>query len=81
VPEFLPAVPRDPVDAKTLRYQPNADGTFLLYSIGKDGVDDGGDATPIPPASLLEWQSAPDWVWPEPATQLEIQNYYDHPPK
>lgn len=81
VPEFLPALPRDPADGKPLRYRPNPDGTFLLYSIGTNGVDDGGDATPIPPETSWQWQTAHDWVWPQPATPLEIQNYYAHPPK
>ncbi len=81
VPEFLPGLPRDPVDGQPLRYRLNADGTFLLYSIGANNVDDGGDATPIPPATYWQWQNARDWVWPQPATALEVQNYYDHPPK
>jgi hypothetical protein len=45
VPEFLSTVPRDPVDGKLLRYRLNPDGTFLLYSVGEDGKDDGGDAS------------------------------------
>jgi hypothetical protein len=85
VPEFASKVPRDPVDGQPLRYRLNADGTFLLYSIGENGKDDGGDPS-------LEkgfesyypgWQSpyALDWVWPQPATAEEIQNYYEHPPQ
>jgi hypothetical protein len=81
VPEFLPAIPRDPVDGKSLRYRLNADGTFLLYSIGLDGIDNGGDATPAPPATSLWWAFARDWVWPQPATPAEVQNYYNHPLK
>ncbi|HUA67704.1 MAG TPA: hypothetical protein VMA13_04075, partial [Candidatus Saccharimonadales bacterium] len=74
VPEFLPAVPLDPVDGQPLRYRPNADGTFLLYSIGDDGVDDGG----VPGKSQnFYWLgvAGPDWVWPQPATESEIQAY------
>jgi hypothetical protein len=80
VPEFLLAVPLDPNDGQALRYRANADGTFLLYSVGADGNDDGGDPT-IPAASEpnLSWQNekARDWVWPQPATALEIQMYYE----
>ena len=81
-PEFVSAVPLDPVDGKPLRYRPNPDGTFLLYSIGGNGVDDGGN-----PAlekgvdgSTFQWQNphALDWVWPQPATTEEIQSFYDH---
>lgn len=82
VPEFLPAVPKDMMDGLPLRYRLNPDGTFLLYSVGPDGVDDGGDATPVvSPAFSVPWQAARDWVWPQPATSAEVQHYYDHPPK
>ena len=84
-PEFLPSVPIDPCDGKSLKYHPNADGTFLLYSVGDDGVDDGGDATPSKPSSSgtpnWSWQRARDWVWPQPATPAEVQYFYEHPPK
>jgi hypothetical protein len=79
-PEFLPSVPIDCMDGQPLRYRPNADGTFLLYSVGENGVDDGGN-----PAlekgvigSNYYWQNshALDWVWPKPATEAEIQAYY-----
>ena len=82
VPEFVAKVPRDPIDGQPLRYRPNPDGTFLLYSIGDDGKDDGGDpASSDPNKTSLWWQSGRDWVWPQPATREEIQNYYDNPPK
>lgn len=80
-PEFLPSVPFDPVDGNPLRYRPNSDGTFLLYSIGDDGVDDGGDPTAPAGATSTSfyWQNnhVRDWVWPQPATPEEIQKYYD----
>ena len=81
VPDFLASVPVDPYDGKPLRYHPNADGTFLLYCVGEDGVDDGGDPT-LPPGirstATPYWQDvhARDWVWPQPATAAEIQTYY-----
>ena len=43
VPEFLSVIPTDPVDGKPLNYRLKADGTFLLYSVGENGKDDGGD--------------------------------------
>jgi hypothetical protein len=79
VPEFSPAAPIDPYDGKPLRYHPNADGTYLLYSIGEDGKDDGGDPTNTASgSSSLYWQGnrVRDWVWPQPATEEEIQAYY-----
>lgn len=83
-PEFFPSVPIDPYDGKSLRYHPNPDGTYLLYSVGEDGRDDGGDPTNTASGnSSLYWQNnhARDWVWPQPATHEEIQNYYDNQSK
>jgi hypothetical protein len=81
VPEFLPAVPLDPVDGQPLRYRPSADGTFLLYSVGENGKDDGGDPSLEKgvTGSSFYWQNAHalDWVWPQPATAEEIQKYYE----
>jgi hypothetical protein len=82
VPEFLPSVPRDPVDGKPLRYKPNANGTFLLYSVGEDSEDNGGDPNPAKAGSKsLYWQHCRDWVWPQPATPQEIEDFYQHESK
>jgi len=85
VPEFVPSVPRDPVDGQPLRYRLNTDGTFTLYSIGENGKDDGGNPSleKGSESSYPGWQNphALDWVWPRPATPEEVQNYYEHPPK
>jgi hypothetical protein len=85
VPEFSPTVPLDPVDGQSLRYRPNADGTYLLYSVGENGKDDGGDPSLEKgvTSSSYYWQNshALDWVWPQPATEAEIKFYYEHPPK
>src|SRR5438876_1076887 len=43
VPEFLAEVPRDRMDGKPLRYRVNAQAGFMLYSVGSDGIDNGGD--------------------------------------
>jgi hypothetical protein len=74
VPDFLSEVPRDPLDGLPLRYHTNADGTFTLYSIGYDAVDNGGDPSPL--WSNPHWLHARDWVWPQPATAEETQQYY-----
>jgi hypothetical protein len=74
VPAFISEIPRDPVDGLPLRYRTNADGTFTLYSIGDDGIDNGGD--PWPSGSSLHWLRGHDWVWPQPATPEEVQQYY-----
>ena len=85
VPEFVSTVPLDPVDGKPLRYRPNADGTFLLYSVGENGKDDGGDPSLEKGVenSSFNWQNphALDWVWPQPASPEEVQRYYDEQAK
>jgi hypothetical protein len=43
VPEYLPAVPRDPFDGKPLRMVTRG-GSLVFYSIGPDMKDDGGAA-------------------------------------
>jgi hypothetical protein len=84
-PEFVQAVPLDPADGMPLRYRRDAGGTFLLYSIGDNGKDDGGDPSPGKGVTTpyFYWQNphALDWVWPQPATAEEVQNFYEHPPK
>jgi hypothetical protein len=42
VPEFLKQPPTDFMDGKPLRYKKTGDGHFALYSVGLDGIDDGG---------------------------------------
>ena len=85
MPEFVSAVPLDPVDGQPLRYRRNVDGTFLLYSVGENGKDNGGDASLEKGAesSTFNWLNprALDWVWPQPATDKEINFFYEHPPK
>ncbi|HTY86765.1 MAG TPA: hypothetical protein VMB80_04810 [Candidatus Acidoferrum sp.] len=80
MPEFLAAVPLDPVDGQPLRYRKNAGGSFSLYSIGENGKDDGGDPSLEKgvESSTYFWESPHtlDWVWPQPATPEEIQAYY-----
>lgn len=41
VPQYLPAIPLDRFTTKPLVYQPRENG-FLIYSIGANGIDDGG---------------------------------------
>jgi hypothetical protein len=45
VPNYLKGVPLDPFDAAPLRYRRTDEGV-IIYSVGEDGQDDGGDASP-----------------------------------
>jgi hypothetical protein len=72
VPDLLSSSPLDFMDGKPLRYRCTEDGHFLLYSIGVDGQDDGGNGRlPGPP-----WPNSdldpPDLVWPRPAAPAEV---------
>ena len=68
VPELLPALPYDYMSAKPLRYRLKPDGSYVLYSVGLDGIDDGGDPSPAPGGSPGLWGGR-DAVWPSPATE------------
>jgi hypothetical protein len=72
VPEFCGDVPRDPVDGRPLRYRRLSPGEFLLYSVGDNGVDDGGDATPTDSEKFAgSWWKSRDAVWSLPAREQE----------
>lgn len=47
VPDYLPGVPLDPIDGQPLRYRRTGVGA-VIYSVGEDGRDDGGDPNPPP---------------------------------
>ena len=79
-PEFLKVVPVDFMDGQPLRYRLADDSHFVLYSVGLDGVDDGGEmpphgrpgrwATGMPGRALT---AEKDIVWPRPASAEETE--------
>src|SRR5438445_5546158 len=73
IPDYLVRLPRDAIDGKTLRYRRLTDGSFLLYSIGDNARDDGGD----PVVELSRSDSTSMWngrdlVWPHRASPAEV---------
>jgi hypothetical protein len=76
VPEFLAVEPVDWMDGKPLKYRREQEEGFLLYSVGEDGEDDGGDASLLTNNPALQglWNRK-DAVWPAPATAAEIEEY------
>jgi hypothetical protein len=64
VPEFLPSVPFDCMNGQPLQYHLQGDRSYMLYSVGEDGTDDGGDASGEPNGM---WTGR-DAVWPSPAS-------------
>jgi hypothetical protein len=76
VPEFLSSVPIDYMDGKPIKYRLDTGGAFVLYSVGADGKDDGGDSALLPEKTNLRmpWDRK-DWVWPAPALPEEVAAY------
>src|SRR6185295_7567176 len=64
VPEFLPSIPRDCMDRETLKYRPSNQGRWMLYSVGVDGRDDGGDFRPTKAGGKTGLCEGPDAIWP-----------------
>jgi hypothetical protein len=72
VPNFIAALPDDVMNGQPLKYRRLDDGRFLLYSVGFNRTDDGGQPCP----RGLNWEKQPDyqpdlgqgdWVWTYPA--------------
>ncbi len=66
VPRFLDRVPSDPMTGEPLHYVGAADGSFKLYSVGEDGLDNGGELgqwTDPPTGEELLLNGPGDWVW------------------
>jgi hypothetical protein len=64
VPGFITAIPGDVIDGKPLRYRLNPDGGFVLYSIGWNQTDDGGQLAWVKPNKDNAVDIAQgDWVW------------------
>lgn len=57
VPAFLAAVPRDPIDDKPMKYAAWAEGK-VVYSIGNDRHDDGGDVEKFKDFGYRLWDEA-----------------------
>ena len=70
-PDFIASVPNDPMSGKPLCYRLNVDGTFVLYSTGEDGRDDGGDPAPANPKDAPGLWTGRDAVWPTATTPEE----------
>jgi len=60
VPQFIEKLPHDIIGGVPLIYRPTADGKFLLYSVGWNEKDDGGE-----PGTLSDPKQG-DWVWQYP---------------
>lgn len=63
-PRFLARVPTDVTEGRPLHYRTSPDHGFVLYSIGWNGKDDGGE--PGRKANGAWDSNAGDWVWKLP---------------
>ena len=65
-PQFIAEVPHDVIGGQPLKYRRDADGSFVLYSVGWNETDDGGTTvfkeSSTPPLDLENG----DWVWKYP---------------
>ena len=75
-PKFLKNPLTDFVNGQPLHYHPTDDGHFILYSVGLDGVDYGGQMASrnwIGPPCNFSARSKADIVWPLPATTAAVE--------
>lgn len=66
VPRFITKIPTDVINGELLKYRREPDGTFVLYSVGWNETDDGGEV------GLTKSGTGPDpnqgdWVWRYPS--------------
>jgi len=80
VPELFKALPIDFMDGKPLRYRLAEDNHFVLYSVGLDCVDNGGEMRRpkdrgVPPevTAGFGFGLGTDLVWPRPASEAESE--------
>jgi len=63
VPKFMAKVPNDLMSGKPLHYKTKEDGTFELYSVGADRVDNGGKVGMTGKKDPRWDPNSGDWVW------------------
>jgi hypothetical protein len=65
-PRYLEKIPTDVIDGKPLRYHRNLDGGYILYSVGWNQTDDGGEIAWSKGKDPRVDISQGDWVWQMP---------------
>ncbi|MGB7749225.1 MAG: hypothetical protein WBN75_18285 [Verrucomicrobiia bacterium] len=64
-PRFMEKLPHDIINGQPLQYRPEANGQFVLYSVGWNETDDDGEVGLRKDGSVDI--STGDWVWQYPA--------------
>jgi hypothetical protein len=63
-PDYIAELPHDVINGEPYHYQLRSDGTFLLYSVGWNQIDDGGKVVyQKENPKLIDYKEG-DWVWP-----------------
>jgi hypothetical protein len=60
-PRFIEKLPHDIVNGQPLQYRRTVEGKFLLYSVGWNETDDGGQAA-VAKNGVVDYAKG-DWVW------------------
>ena len=63
-PQFIAQVPHDIINGQPLHYHRTDDGQFVLYSVGWNETDDGGQIAYTRSGSVDRDKG--DWVWQYP---------------
>lgn len=62
VPRFIAKIPTDIINGELLKYRREPDGTFVLYSVGWNETDDGGEVH-VRKSGDAPDPNQGDWVW------------------
>jgi len=65
IPDFAKTLPHDLIGGQPMIYRREDAGNFVLYSVGWNERDDGGQITLNDGGSMAP--NSPDWVWQIPA--------------
>jgi hypothetical protein len=65
-PRFMGKIPSDVIDGKPLRYRPKPDGGYLIYSVGWNKTDDGGEMAWTKGKEPSADATQGDWLWQMP---------------
>jgi hypothetical protein len=66
VPRFIEKIPTDVIDGKPLRYRLKPDGSYVVYSVGWNQTDDGGEVAWTKGKEPSVDITKGDWVWQMP---------------
>lgn len=73
MPDYLVSLPVDFMDGKPMHYRRTDPNNFVLYSVGFNRVDDGGEMKAPASQGRFGYQEPPDIVWPACASAEEIR--------